>query len=215
MEKAEPSQDSKINESSKDVSKETESLLTQLLSMGFDEELCKEAVKFTNDQEKAIELIFQFQEDRAKGSFPQETQLENDSQEDDSDSDDDSDDSEEYESYKMVFLVRTDLGMTGGEIATQVGHAVLGAYKAIIKSSNTQWKEDLFEWDETGTAKIVLSVKSKAELTDLFTKARDLGLNTFLVSDSEIDMENYTVCAIGPSKCSVIDKITGHLRLMR
>ena len=33
------------------------------------------------------------------------------------------------ERYKLVFLVRTDLGMGVGKIAAQVGHATLGAYK--------------------------------------------------------------------------------------
>jgi PTH2 family peptidyl-tRNA hydrolase len=178
--------------------------------MGFEEALCKEALKFTNDQEKAIELIFQFQEERGKGAYPKDIQVEKDVQQEDNIFDTMS----MMDSYKLVFLVRNDLGMSCGEIATQVGHAVIGAYQAIIKSTKIPWREDLFQWEDSGTAKIVLQVNSKDELTDLFTKARDQGLNTYLVSDSQIEMGGYTVCAVGPSKSTVIDKITGHLKLL-
>ena len=67
--------------------------------------------------------------------------------------DDDSEEKEIEERYKLVFLVRTDLGMGVGKIAAQVGHATLGAYKQ--SSANI-----LAKWEETGQAKIVLQVNS-------------------------------------------------------
>lgn len=42
----------------------------------------------------------------------------------------DEDDAAVHEESKLIFCVRTELGMTPGKIAAQVGHATLGAYKA-------------------------------------------------------------------------------------
>ena len=49
--------------------------------------------------------------------------------------------------FKMVLVVRTDLGMGVGKIAAQVGHAVLGAYKNILESNDIRHKEALFNWE--------------------------------------------------------------------
>ena len=38
------------------------------------------------------------------------------------------------DAYKMVLVVRRDLGMNKGKIAAQCGHAVLGCYKAAVRS---------------------------------------------------------------------------------
>ena len=76
MEELNQAQDIKGLENSKDTSNASEALLLDLLAMGFDEPLCKEAVKYTNNQEKAIELIFQFQDDGMNPSnFQQEIQF--------------------------------------------------------------------------------------------------------------------------------------------
>lgn len=202
------------NQPQNEDNSETELLLAQLLSMGFEDALCREAVKLTSDQEKAIELVLQFQDElQAKELASTQPQKAQNIQE----MENPFDVFKPIESYKMVCLVRTDLGMGVGKIAAQVGHAVLGAYQRLIDSNNPQWNSDLHKWEHTGNAKIVLKVKSKEELADLAKKADDAGLNTYVVCDAgrtQIEAGSLTVCAIGPASSVLIDQVTSHLKLM-
>lgn len=198
-----------------EAGQQNELLLAQLLSMGFEDSMCIAAVKLTNDQERAIELILSFQEEKEKkGTFSEKR----DDVKNIQGMDNPFDVLENIrESYKMVALVRTDLGMGTGKIAAQVGHAVLGAYQGLINTDKPEWNEDLDRWEETGNAKIVLKVKSKEDLIALAKKAREIGLNTYTVADAgrtQIEPGSLTVCAIGPANSRVIDSVTGHLKLM-
>jgi len=117
----------------------------------------------------------------------------------------------------MVLVVRQDLGMGVGKIAAQVGHAVLGAYQNILESQEIRHKEALFNWEECGQAKIVLKIKNKEEMLDVSKKAKQAGLNTYLVADAgrtQIEAGSLTVLAVGPAVSTDIDKVTGHLKLM-
>jgi PTH2 family peptidyl-tRNA hydrolase len=58
--------------------------------------------------------------------------------------------------------------MGAGKLAAQVGHAVLGAYKRIIKQSSQQSVVE--SWENNGQPKIVLKVNSEKELTELENK---------------------------------------------
>ena len=60
--------------------------------------------------------------------------------------------------------------MGAGKVAAQVGHAVLGAYKRIVKQSNQQSVLD--SWENNGQPKIVLKVSSEKELLELENKVR-------------------------------------------
>lgn len=118
---------------------------------------------------------------------------------------------EEEERYKLVFLVRTDLGMGVGKIAAQVGHAAIGAYK----QSPGQL---LAKWEESGQAKIVLQVNSLEQLIALQEAALKAGLNNYHVEDAgrtQIEPGSITVLAIGPDADSKINQITGSLKLFR
>lgn len=189
---------------STDLSSEAALLYTELLSMGFEESMCREAVKLTTNKDQAIELILTFQEtlpqeqgapSQQSNATTQETKIPVKIPKD---------------SCKMVILARTDLKMGVGTIATQVCHAALGAYQNVVSSNNARWLEDLAKWEKRGVAKIVLKVKSKEELEELYARAKDAGLPTCLVTDAG----NLTVCAIGPANSAEIDKLTGHLKLM-
>jgi PTH2 family peptidyl-tRNA hydrolase len=113
--------------------------------------------------------------------------------------------------YKLVFLVRTDLGMGTGKIAAQVGHAAIGAYQQCPRST-------LSKWEECGTAKIVLQVSSLEELQTLEQCAKAVGLATYTVEDAgrtQIESGSVTVCAIGPDEEEKINQVTGSLKLFR
>ncbi len=197
--------------------------LNDLVSMGFDATLVAKALQLTNDKERAIELVLKFQEEGlpAEPTTTQKVTAENVASEE-----------KKIEekikealkvtnyntmSYKMVLVVRQDLGMGVGKIAAQVGHAVLGAYQNILETQDIRQKEALFNWEECGQAKIVLKIKNKEEILEVSKRAKQAGLNTYLVADAgrtQIEPGSLTVLAVGPGNSADIDKVTGHLKLM-
>jgi PTH2 family peptidyl-tRNA hydrolase len=63
----------------------------------------------------------------------------------------------------MVIIVRNDLGMSVGKIASQVGHAVLGLYKV----ASVEAPQNVDQWEMTSWPKIVLQVDSEEEMDEL------------------------------------------------
>ncbi|KAK6504858.1 hypothetical protein TWF481_006794 [Arthrobotrys musiformis] len=117
------------------------------------------------------------------------------------------------EECKMVFCVRTDLGMTKGKIAAQCGHATLACYKAVSRHAPLILKR----WEYLGQAKIALKVDSEDELLTLQAQAMSLGLVAKVVRDAgrtQIASGSATVLGIGPAPKSVVNQITGHLKLL-
>lgn len=115
--------------------------------------------------------------------------------------------------YKMVLLVRTDLKMGKGKIAAQCCHAAIGAYKlAILNVPNS-----IKIWEQSGTTKIALTVPDLETFFNLEKLAKESGLITYSVIDAgrtQIAAGSHTVLAIGPGPASLIDTITGHLKLL-
>jgi len=195
--------------------------LNDLVAMGFDPVLVSKALQLTNDKERAIELVLKFQDDSQNVTTttqnpPQDTASEEQKLQ------------EKIKealkvtnystmSYKMVLIVRQDLGMGVGKIAAQVGHAVLGAYQTIVESEDVKQQEALFNWEENGQAKIVLKIKSKEEMLEVSKKAKQAGLNYYIVADAgrtQIEAGSLTVLAVGPASSADLDPVTGHLKLM-
>ncbi|KAL9649113.1 hypothetical protein ABK040_008490 [Willaertia magna] len=120
--------------------------------------------------------------------------------------------------YKMVLVVRNDLGMGKGKIAAQCCHAAVGLYRnAMLYSNNSTWKNNIVNWEETAEAKICLKVESEQELVTLYEKSKQQGLNAYLVIDAgrtQIEPNSKTVLGIGPAPVEEIDKVTGRLRLL-
>ncbi|EPS45023.1 hypothetical protein H072_954 [Dactylellina haptotyla CBS 200.50] len=117
------------------------------------------------------------------------------------------------EECKLVLCVRTDLGMTKGKMAAQCGHATLACYKAVSRHAPLLLKR----WESTGQAKIALKVDSEEELLTLQAQAMSLGLVAKVVHDAgrtQIAAGSSTVLGIGPAPKSVINQITGHLKLL-
>ena len=120
------------------------------------------------------------------------------------------DEEEEEKEYKLVVLVRGDLGMSAGKVAAQTAHAALGAVAAGDRRVVQQWTN-------SGEAIIVLNVPSLNDLLSLQSTAVSSRLNTYLVSDAgrtQVQPGSITVCAIGPDEVSKIDRVTRHLRLL-
>ncbi|TVY81272.1 Peptidyl-tRNA hydrolase [Lachnellula suecica] len=119
------------------------------------------------------------------------------------------------EECKLVLVVRTDLGMTKGKIAAQCGHATLACYKNFLR--NSPKSPILRRWEKMGQAKIALQVKSEEEMQTLQATAISLGVVAEIIQDqgrTQIASGSRTVLGIGPAPKSVIDKITGNLKLL-
>ncbi len=113
---------------------------------------------------------------------------------------------------KQVIVVRTDLDMGKGKIASQVGHAcVLGAEH--VRKSNPEW---FSEW-WIGQEKVVLKVANLKELEQVKQNAIELGIPWSEVTDAghtQIAPGTTTCISIGPAPEESIDKITGDLKLL-
>ena len=147
------------------------------------------------------------------------------------------------EECKLVLVVRTDLGMTkgmsatrlvsftrttgkeannlAGKIAAQCGHATLACYKKMLaesqKNPNSAAARLLKRWERSGQAKIAVQTNSQDQMLELMGKARSLGVTAEVIADAgrtQIDPGSLTVLGVGPAPKSVVDKITGGLKLL-
>merc|ERR1711928_215354 len=115
--------------------------------------------------------------------------------------------------HKLVLVVRTDLKMGKGKIAAQCSHAVVAAYK----QSRTKDPSSLTLWENSGQPKIAVKVDTEEELLAIAEKSRELGLVTSIIRDAgrtQIAPGSKTVLGVGPGNAELVDKVTGHLKLL-
>ena len=75
----------------------------------------------------------------------------------------------------------------------------------------------LKRWEQRGQAKIAVQIKSQDEMLELMGKARSLGVTAEVIADAgrtQIDPGSLTVLGVGPAPKSLVDQITGHLKLL-
>lgn len=110
----------------------------------------------------------------------------------------------------LAIFVRTDLNMSRGKIAVQVGHAA-------VLTMHRQ-PELVEEWMENNQVKIVLAVNSLNELDGVGTKAVINGLPIAWVEDAgstEVESGTYTCMAVGIAPRNRINKITTGWKTLR
>ena len=118
---------------------------------------------------------------------------------------------DDYDNYKLILVIRTDLKMGKGKVAAQCAHAAVAAYKAARKHPKL-----LNLWEECGQAKITVKVDSEDALIAVAKQAKAAGLLSNVIQDAghtQIAPGSRTVCAVGPGPAPLIDKVTGHLKL--
>jgi PTH2 family peptidyl-tRNA hydrolase len=111
---------------------------------------------------------------------------------------------------KQAILIRTDLKMDKGKIASQCSHASVGAYLKAREHDKKKWKKE-------GMKKIVLKVSSEKELKDFYKLAKKEKLPCDLIRDAgltQIEPGTITALGIGPADDKKIDKITSKLKLL-
>ena len=114
--------------------------------------------------------------------------------------------------YKLVIVVRTELGLSKGKIAAQVAHAAVNCAIKSKKSSSTNFRN----WFDEGQKKVVVKVSGESELRKLQQHAREVGLISSLITDAgltEVPPGTVTCLGIGPALDSVIDTVTGNCSL--
>jgi PTH2 family peptidyl-tRNA hydrolase len=110
---------------------------------------------------------------------------------------------------KLVTVMRTDLGLSKGKLVSAGACVAIKAYKDAAFSH--LMAVDLSAWLGSGTRQICLRADSLSELETLKSKANLRGLLCHSVNTEEGEL----LCiSIGPAADSIIDEVTGNLRLM-
>jgi PTH2 family peptidyl-tRNA hydrolase len=96
-----------------------------------------------------------------------------------------------------------------GKIAAQASHATLACYKSLVRAAQRN--------PQCAEAKIAVQVKSEDELLELMGRARSLGVTAEVIADAgrtQIASGSRTVLGVGPAPRSLVDQITGGLKLL-
>jgi PTH2 family peptidyl-tRNA hydrolase len=116
--------------------------------------------------------------------------------------------------YKMVIVVRKDLGMSVGKMVAQACHAAVSASEKSKKTRTKDWRR----WMDTGGKKVALEAESLEELEALARLAEELDITNVLIQDAghtEVPPETVTCLGLGPDQAMNIDRVTGDLPLLK
>jgi PTH2 family peptidyl-tRNA hydrolase len=116
--------------------------------------------------------------------------------------------------YKMVIVMRTDIGMSVGKMIAQACHAAVACNEQGKKTHSKQWTR----WRDEGAKKVTLEAESLEELRDLARKAEQLDIVHMLIEDAghtEVAPGTITCLGLGPDQAQKIDRVTGCLHLLK
>lgn len=125
---------------------------------------------------------------------------------------------------KQVIVIRKDLNMRKGKIASQAAHASM---KVLLdRRVNTGFNDEFIfhmtpeikKWLSGKFTKIVVSVDSEEELMALYERALSAQIPCALVEDEGLTefngVKTKTCIAIGPDYSSVLNQLTGNCPLL-
>ncbi len=110
---------------------------------------------------------------------------------------------------KQVIVVRGDLDLPVGKLASQVAHASL---EAALRADETR-----DAWRESGAKKIVVRCSDASSLSTLHEECDRLDIPCYLVRDAGhtvVEPGTATALGVGPAPEGVVDEVTGGLELV-
>jgi PTH2 family peptidyl-tRNA hydrolase len=113
--------------------------------------------------------------------------------------------------YKMALIIRSDIKMSKGKIAAQIGHAMVDATVKAYTNSTV-----FFKWRTNGETIIALKADKKT-LDSIIQTAERKGVNCGTVCDAgrtEVCPGTITVGFVGPASTVKINKLVGQLKLL-
>jgi len=116
--------------------------------------------------------------------------------------------------YKMVIVMRTDLGMSVGKMIAQACHAAVACNEQAKKTHSRQWAR----WRDEGAKKVAVEAESLEELRGLARRAEELDIVSVLIQDAghtEVAPGTTTCLGVGPDQSQKVDRVTGSLPLIR
>lgn len=114
--------------------------------------------------------------------------------------------------YKQIILIRNDLKLGKGKIASQASHASLESYLLACRKTPSITEAWLLE----GQKKVVLKVDSREELLKVFQEVKSF-FPAVIIKDAahtQLKEPDFTAVGVGPIKESEIDKFTKRYKLL-
>ncbi|CBZ23572.1 conserved hypothetical protein [Leishmania mexicana MHOM/GT/2001/U1103] len=135
------------------------------------------------------------------------------------------------EPVKMALVVRRDLKMSNGKIAAQCAHAAVAIVEEILACKSTAatsprsalnpvsalWVQWYDAWSASGCSKVALQCPDEAAMMALAKHARQMNLPHYVIRDAgrtQVAPGSKTVVAVGPGPKSLVDEVTGQLKLL-
>jgi PTH2 family peptidyl-tRNA hydrolase len=112
--------------------------------------------------------------------------------------------------YKQAILVRQDLKLPKGKMASQVAHASLDSAMKADKRMISAWRAE-------GMGKVVLKVADEKELRFFVEQAKEMDIAASIITDAGhtvVSPGTVTCAGIGPDKTEKIDSIVSKLKLV-
>lgn len=130
---------------------------------------------------------------------------------------------------KQIIVIREDLNMSRGKIASQAAHASMKVLVDAMKRTDLRETGDylllniedqeLNDWLTGSFTKIVVYVKSEEKLMQLYEKVQKAGLRVSLIIDNGTTefggVKTKTCIAIGPHSAERIDPFTKKYPLLK
>lgn len=125
--------------------------------------------------------------------------------------------------HKQAIVMANYLNMRKGKMVAQGAHASMlalinqGSLSADGTTLNIAMNEHVAPWLNAAFTKICLQADSEEQLKALCEKAKNLGIPFALITDSGKTEFNgvptITCAAIGPADRTLVDQVTGNLKL--
>jgi len=137
-------------------------------------------------------------------------------------------------STKQVIVIRKDLNMRKGKIASQTAHASMAFITEQLQEDPDDTPRPAIyipyirhdvkleiveqEWIDNSFTKVIVGCEDEAEFHEIAERANQAGLKVHKIKDNGRTefhgVPTWTALAIGPDEDEFIDKITGHLTLL-